>query len=143
MLKILLATDSEMLRYRLMTLIEEIPDTEIICSVSNVKQVLNEVKSLKPDVAIISFPKFGQSNARLAPTLGNLKPSVPVIALTTTSNYVDEWRRAGASYVFDLAFQLKEFCACLVNLSRANQDYNNHLSKNNLSRNELQNEESK
>jgi len=119
MLRILLATDSEILRRRLLTLIADVPQSKIISDVSDEAQVIHEVRSKDPDAVVISFSKLGQSKAKLLRTLRSLKPTVPIIALSSAFNYVNNigWQKSGASYVFDLTSQIKEFCDCLTGIA--------------------------
>ena len=110
-MRILLATDSDILRPRLWTILTEVPQAEMLQDVSEERMIVEAARSTNPDIIIIAFPGLGRSTNRVVPDLRRAKPGAVIIVLTTAFNEVNEgaWREAGATFVFDLTLQLDDF----------------------------------
>ncbi len=115
-MRILLATDSDILRTRLRAVISEILNVENILEVTDENSVVDEVRSTGPDIILIAFQKFGRSTTGLLPGLGRVLPRAPRIVLTFPFSFTNEdlWREAGATHVFDLTIQFNQFIDCLL-----------------------------
>ena len=117
-MKILLACDSNMIRTRIETTINEVSDAEVIGMVTDTNGTIDEVERARPDVVVISFLKLSQSPLRLASILRDKNPDIVLIALASaTSPYSeDAWRRAGCDYVFSKTVKVDSLTSCLHTL---------------------------
>ncbi len=145
MMRILLATDSEIMRPKLRAIISEIPNVECVSDVADEVNVVCEVLSTCPDVVVVVLPKFGRLGTGVVPVIRRINPDVIIVVLTLPFNSAGEevWKEAGATFVFSLTTQLNQFIDCLTALSYEKAVKNNIDSVNDASSNGLQSKENK
>ena len=119
MKRALLAVDSEMLRPRLHTILNEIAGVETVHDVSDVRLVAKEVHDFEPDVVVLSLLEPDHSSTRLASILRAENPKLILIALTGPFTDIEDaaWHNAGFNCVFDITIgpnQLVDYISTFV-----------------------------
>jgi DNA-binding NarL/FixJ family response regulator len=104
-MKILIADDSAFIRERLLEILAEIDQVEVVASLSNGIDTLDALRNLTPDVAILDIRMPGLNGLEVLNTFRKENQSVIFIILTLHSQgYFKHLAiQAGSSYFFNKA----------------------------------------
>lgn len=117
-MRILIADDSPLLRERLMVLLSEVKQIEVIGEAQDVPEALDRIVTLKPDTVILDIRMPGGNGIDV---LRNIKRNCPNIAVIMFTNYPyrqyrETCRRAGADFFLDKSTEFEKLGAVLGNL---------------------------
>jgi len=98
-LRILLADDHETVRHGLKLLIDSQSDMGVVGEAADGNGVLQQAKTLKPDIIVMDISMPGMNGLIATRTLKRVQPDVAIVALTRHDDetYLEELLRAGAS----------------------------------------------
>lgn len=122
-MRVFIADDSEVVRMRLSTMLEDIPGVELGGAAETVDQAIEAIHHDRPEVVIVDLYMPG-NGVNLIERLKSEEPARPVIVLT---NYpYPQYRRrclqAGADFFFDKSTELLAVADVLSRLARPGQD---------------------
>lgn len=103
MLKLLVADDSELIRSRLVGMLDGIPGIDEIDTADTVAQTLHCVAQNRPTLLILDLHLADGNALRIIPTLKKLAPGMEVVVLTSDDSPFNRARclQAGADWFFD------------------------------------------
>lgn len=119
-MRVLIADDSEIVRRKLVDLIEEIPSVEVVGQASEVAFALSAADRLQPDIVIVDLHMPG-NGLKLVEALGKLEPK-PTILVLTNYPYLQYRKRslqAGAEFFFDKSADFPSVVQVLDRLARS------------------------
>ena len=98
-IRIVVADDHQIVRDGLRSLLQQQPDTEVIAEAQNGHELVELVRNLRPDVAIIdlSMPELNGIEATRMLMNENFKTKIIVLSMHSDRHYVAEVLKAGAS----------------------------------------------
>ena len=102
-MKVFIVDDSLIVRARIMTMLSDINNLEVIGHAQNKSDATEAINRLKPDVVIIDIQMPGGSGIELLKEIKKYTPS-PMTIMFTNYPYTQirkECRQAGADYFFD------------------------------------------
>ena len=122
-MRVFIADDSEVVRMRLSTMLEDIPGVELGGAAETVDQAIEAIHQGRPEVVIVDLYMPG-NGVNLIEHLKREEPERTVIVLT---NYpYPQYRRrclqAGADFFFDKSTELLAVVDVLSRLARPGQD---------------------
>lgn len=101
-MRLFIADDSEVLRERLVEIISEIENVEVVGQEGNVMRVIEAVERLKPDLVIMDIKMPGGNGIQALEALKK-KENPPIIIMFTNYPYLQYRKRcldAGANFFF-------------------------------------------
>ena len=109
-MKVFIADDSAVVRERLIDMLSELPDVEIVGQAEDGLQATNLIEKLTPDVAILDI-RMPRGNGIEA--LQNIKKNNPALIVIMLTNYpYPQYRKkcmkAGADYFFDKSTEFEK-----------------------------------
>ena len=121
--RIFIADDSELLRSRLVEMLSQIKEIEIIGQAKNPPEAIESIIELKPDVLILDILKPGKNGFKVLEAIKKRNLSTKVIVFTNYSypKYRKRCKDAGADYFFD---KLKEFEKLINTLKQLTHSHN-------------------
>ncbi len=107
-MRVLVINDSDVLRYRIRTVVTEIPEIELIGETTDLRQAIDIIHRSLPDIVVVCFQRLSQPLLRTAANLRAINPETNIIVLTGVLSYDTQevWRELGANFVFDLTMGL-------------------------------------
>ena len=110
MIKILIADDQELIRQRLMIILDNVPDFEVVDCVADGMEVMASVKEEKPDVILMDIRMPRMDGVVCTQRLKELYPDIKIIILTTFDDdeYVFNALKFGASGYLLKGISMKE-----------------------------------
>ena len=98
-LRIIIADDHTLVRAGLVTLINRMPDAEVVGEAGDGRELLKLVRELQPDVALMDIAMPGLNGLEAAERVHNDYPKIKVVILSMHANeeYVAQALKAGAS----------------------------------------------
>ncbi|GAB4549375.1 MAG: hypothetical protein Kow0063_44250 [Anaerolineae bacterium] len=103
MLKVVVADDSDLMRERLVTMLSELKDVELVGQANDANEALEIIRRLRPDVAILDIRMPGGGGIRVLETIKQ-EDSSPLVIILTAYPYPQYRKRclqAGADYFAD------------------------------------------
>jgi DNA-binding NarL/FixJ family response regulator len=118
-MKVFIVDDSLIVRARIMTLLSDISDLEVIGHAQNKTEAHSSIKSMLPDVVIIDVQMPGGSGIELLKEIKQFQPP-PTTIMFTNYPYAQirkECRQAGADYFFDKSKDFEKIAQVLSSLA--------------------------
>ena len=120
MLTVLIVDDSKIVRERLVELLTEQAELDVIGTAGDTAQAIQAVRDLKPDALVLDIRMPGGGGM---PVLVESKTSAPEIVVVVLTSYpLPEFRAAylaaGADHFFDKTQEIEEMTDVLVSLAR-------------------------
>ena len=117
-MKVFIADDSAVMRERLIEMLSELPEIEIISQAEDGLQATNIITKLNPDVVILDI-RMPRGNG--IDVLQNIKKNNPALIVIMLTNYpYPQYRKkcmkAGADYFFDKATEFEKVTEVLKKL---------------------------
>ena len=124
-MKVFIADDSALVRDRLIAMISELPDTEIIGEAQDASEAMSLTQKLKPDVVILDIRMPRGNGISLLCNIKKQKPAPLVIMLTNYPypQYRKKCMKEGADFFFDKS---GEFLKVMEVLKKINQKSSPH-----------------
>ena len=101
--KLLVVDGAAPLRRRIVSAIAKIETVEVVGNVRHVREAVEEIRRLRPDVVILDVRLPGGSGIMMLETIKQESPSTIVMMFTDhlVSQYRDRCARAGSDYFFE------------------------------------------
>jgi len=117
-MKLVITSDSEVLRARLQSIFSGIASLEIVAQVKDMSETLNAINTFAPEVLILSLHRTDESVSNNLKEIKLLNQHLLIIVLSddTSPEYLSWWKKAGADYVFDKAFHFNRVVDVLCDL---------------------------
>ena len=114
-MKVFIVDDSAIVRERLVTMLSELQEVEIIGQAEDSLEATKSILKLKPDAVILDIRMPGGSGIDVLQQIKNHKPAPIVIMLTNYPypQYRKKCLDAGADFFFDKATEFHEVTAVL------------------------------
>lgn len=118
----LIADDSSVVRERLVSLLAECPNVEIIAQAKNANEAVDAINATEPDVAILDIRMPGGGGLRVLQEVRQSHPALKVIMLTNYpySQYRKKCLEAGADFFFDKSSEFDNLPTVLSKRNQAN-----------------------
>jgi len=119
-MKVFIADDSKVLRERLIEMLAELPDIEIIGQAQDVTGACTSIKKLNPDVVILDIRMPGGSGIDVLQEIKKDKQAPMVIILTNYPypQYRKKCLGLGADYFFDKSTEFEKVTELFKQLRR-------------------------
>ena len=114
-MRVLIADDSSIVRGRVVSLLNELKEVEIIGEAQDVPDTIKSVARLKPEVVILDMQMPGGSGLDVLEKIKGEKPS-PIVMMFTNSPYAQCRQRCmelGADYFFDKSTEAEKLLDAL------------------------------
>ena len=102
-MRVLIADDSAVVVERLITLLSELPEVEIVGEAQTSGEATERIRQLQPDVVILDIRMPGGSGIDVLETVKKFVPA-PIVVMFTNfpyPQYRERCLRAGADFFFD------------------------------------------
>jgi DNA-binding NarL/FixJ family response regulator len=118
-LKVLIADDSEVIRRRLVSLLEEVPGVEIVGVAADTGEAIRAVETLRPDVVVLDLRMPGGGGLEVLRQVKRATDGPTIIILT---NYAEpQYRRSataqGANFFLDKSTEFEKVVEVLKTLT--------------------------
>lgn len=119
-MKVFIVEDSPLLRERLIAMLSELPEVEIVGQAQGALQAINSISTLTPDVVILDIRMQGGSGIDVLRQIRKEKSGTTVIILTNYPypQYRDMCMKAGADFFFDKSAEFEKIPGVLRELIR-------------------------
>jgi DNA-binding NarL/FixJ family response regulator len=117
-MKIFIADDSAVFRERLIEMLSELPEIEIIGQAEDGIQATKLIEKLNPDVVILDIRMPGGSGIDVLEDIKKIN-AVPIVIILTNypyPQYRKKCMKAGADYFFDKATEFEKVTEVLIKL---------------------------
>lgn len=110
MLKLLVVDDSELIRSRLVELLQGIPSLDPIDTAGTLTQTLNQVEHGHPELVILDLHLPDGDTLNILPVLKRMAPDMRIAMLTNDASHFnrDKCLNAGASWFFDKSTEFEK-----------------------------------
>jgi DNA-binding NarL/FixJ family response regulator len=100
---VFIVDDSPVVRNRLVHLLEDVPQVEVVGEADIAFEAINSIRRLRPQVVVLDISMPGGSGMYVLETLNKERPRPIVIMLTNfaTDQYRRKCQQLGADYFFD------------------------------------------
>jgi len=117
-MKVFIADDSQVMRERVIDMISELPEIEIIGQAEDGIQATNLITELNPDVVILDIRMPRGNGIDVLQKIKKDNPTLVVIMLTNYPypQYQKKCMKAGADYFFDKATEFEKVTEVLKEL---------------------------
>jgi DNA-binding NarL/FixJ family response regulator len=121
---VFIVDDSPVVRERLLGLIAEVPNVEVIGQADIAFEAIHSIRRLKPDVVVLDLSMPGGSGIYVLENIKKDRPAPLVIMLT---NFVHEQYRSrclqlGADHFFDKSTEFQKVVDVLRTVQHADED---------------------
>lgn len=125
-MRVLIADDSTVVRERLVALLSECPDVEIVGQAKNAGEAIEGIRDRHPDVVILDVRMPGGGGIRVLQEVKGTYPDLKVIMLTNYpySQFRKRCFEAGADFFFDKSSEFENLTNVLSNRSLSNLSHN-------------------
>ena len=115
---VFIVDDSPVVRDRLVTLISELPNVEIIGQADIAFEAINSIRQLRPSVVVLDISMPGGSGMYVLETIKKDRPGPLVIMLTNFAHdqYRQKCLQLGADYFFDKSTEFERVTEVLRRL---------------------------
>ncbi len=126
-IRVIIADDSPFTRGRMLAMLSEIPEVEVIGQAKDGEQAIAASQALNPDVAILDVRMPGKSGIEVLQQLKKDKPELVVMMLTNYPypQYRNKCLDLGASFFFNKSTDFNKVIAVLRQLSQERQGEGN------------------
>jgi DNA-binding NarL/FixJ family response regulator len=116
-MRVLIADDSSVVRERLVSMLSECPDVEIVGVAKNAREAVEAIQDRRPDVAILDIRMPGGGGIRVLQEVKRTYPDLKVIMLTNYpySQFRKKCFDAGADFFFDKSSEFENLPRVLSN----------------------------
>jgi len=117
-MKVFIADDSQVMRERLIEMLSELPEIEIVGQAEDGIQATNLIEKLNPDVVILDIRMPKGSGIDVLQKIKKNNPATIVIMLTNYPypQYQKKCMKAGADYFFDKSTEFEKVTEALKEL---------------------------
>ena len=118
--RVLLVDDSRIVRDRLLELISELPDVEVIGEAAGAAEAIRKIRQLRPDIVVLDISmRDGNGIQVLEAIKGPRRSRSRIIMLTNFAHepYRERCMELGAEYFFDKSAQFEEAVDVIDELS--------------------------
>jgi len=134
-MKVFIVDDSILIRERLTGVIHELPFAEIVGNAGDMRQALEGIERLRPDVVLLDIRLPGGSGLDILQTIRTSYPEIKVVILTNYSfpQYRERAGELGADAFLEKALEFEKIMGVLEKLNTAlpRSSANAHTKKNN------------
>jgi DNA-binding NarL/FixJ family response regulator len=118
-MKVFIADDSEPIRSRLMEILSELEEIEVIGEARDVPEAIASIRRLKPDVVILDIRMPGGSGLDVLKFIHKARLDIVVIVLTNYPfpQYRKRFKNNGAKFFFDKAEEFEKIIDVLKRLA--------------------------
>jgi DNA-binding NarL/FixJ family response regulator len=123
-MKVFIADDSAAVGERLITMLSELPQVEIIGHAQDAREAIESIRQLNPDVVILDIRMPGGSGIDVLRDIKSNKPAPVVIMLTNYPypQYRKKCMALGAEFFFDKSTEFEEVMEVLGQLIKDSHD---------------------
>jgi DNA-binding NarL/FixJ family response regulator len=120
---VFIVDDSPVIRERLLHLLEEFPNVEVVGEADIAFEAINSIRRLRPQLVVLDISMPGGSGIYVLETIAKERPRPVVIMLTNfaTDQYRRRCHQLGANYFFDKSCEFERIGEVLRHLP-ANPD---------------------
>jgi DNA-binding NarL/FixJ family response regulator len=117
-MKVFIADDSQVVRERIIEMLSELPEIEIIGQAEDGLQAKNLIEKLNPDVVILDIRMPRRNGIEVLQNIKKKNSALTVIMLTNYPypQYQKKCMKAGADYFFDKATEFEKVTEVLKKL---------------------------
>lgn len=117
-MKVFIADDSAAIVERLITMLSELPQVEIIGHAQDAREAIKAIRQLNPDVVILDIRMPGGSGIDVLKDIKSNKPTPVVIMLTNYPypQYRKKCKALGADFFFDKSTEFEKVTKVLERL---------------------------
>ena len=122
-MRVIIADDSEILRSRLVEMLNEIKGIEVIAEAKDSREAVEAIRAHHPDVVIIDIRMPGNDGIVAIETIKKGKKNKPKIIVFTNYPYLQYRKRcmdAGADFFFYKALEFEKLIGLIKELARKN-----------------------
>jgi len=122
-MRVIIADDSEILRFRLVEMLTEIEGIEIVAEAKDTKEAIETTRAYHPDVIIMDIRMPGEDGIVAIEAIKKAKTNRPKIIVFTNYPYLQYRKRcmeAGADFFFYKALEFEKLVALIKELARRN-----------------------
>ena len=119
--KVLLVDDSRIVRERLLALIAELPDIEVVGKAGRVAEAIRKIRLLRPQIVVLDIALPDGNGLQVLEAVRKWRRSLPrIIMLTNLAHqaYREKCLRLGAEYFFDKSAQFDQAVEVIRQISR-------------------------
>jgi len=115
---VFIVDDSPVVRDRLVQLIDEVPQVEVVGEADIAFEAIQSIRRLRPQVVVLDISMPGGSGMYVLETIKKERPQPIVIMLTNfaTDQYRRKCRQLGADYFFDKSSEFEQISDVLRHL---------------------------
>jgi|GEM_PF-6356643 len=114
-LKLILTSDSDLVDSQIQTILCTISGIEISAKEKDLDRTFELIKVISPDLLILSINRLNSSAIEKLKRL-NKQMIIIILSSNLSINFSNQWKEAGADYVFDLTVHLHNFIDVLCEL---------------------------
>ena len=120
--RVLIIDDSEKIRERLVTLLSEEGQIQVVGQAGNGFDAMNELRRLQPDTVILDIRLPDRSGIELLKEIKGRYPAVKVIMLTNFDNsqYRRQCRQLGADHFLNKTLEFEKIIDSILGLQNTN-----------------------
>jgi DNA-binding NarL/FixJ family response regulator len=109
-MKVLVADDSRVVADRIIEIVRELPNVEVVGRAHNAGETLQSLRVLKPEVLILDLEMSGDSGLDVLRAIKTDRRPIVTIVMTNSSSipFREACRRAGAEYFLDKSDDFEE-----------------------------------
>jgi DNA-binding NarL/FixJ family response regulator len=122
-MRVIIADDSEILRSRLVEMLNEIKGIEVVAEAKDTREAVEAIRAHHPDVVIIDIRMPGNDGIVAIETIKRGRRNKPKIIVFTNYPYLQYRKRcmdAGADFFFYKALEFEKLVALIKELARKN-----------------------
>jgi DNA-binding NarL/FixJ family response regulator len=115
---VFIVDDSPVVRDRLITMISELPNVEVVGQADIAFEAIHSIRQLRPSVVVLDISMPGGSGMHVLETIKKDRPEPLVIMLTNFAqdHYRQKCLQLGADYFFDKSTEFERVTEVLRNL---------------------------
>jgi DNA-binding NarL/FixJ family response regulator len=119
-MKVFIADDSQSIRSRLVEMLCELEEIEVIGEAQDVPEAIDSIRRLKPDVVILDIRMPGGSGLDVMKCINEARLQTAVIVLTNYPfpQYRKKFENNGAKFFFDKAAEFEKIIDVLKQLAQ-------------------------
>jgi|AntAceMinimDraft_16_1070373.scaffolds.fasta_scaffold38914_1 DNA-binding NarL/FixJ family response regulator len=121
-MKVFIADDSPIIQERLMTMLSDITEVEIVGKAHDTPEAIKSIKELKPDVVILDNRMPGGGGIEVLQSIKKDLPRTKVIVFTNYpyTQYRKKFMELGADFFFSKSIQFEEIANAINELNYRN-----------------------
>ena len=122
-MRVIIADDSEILRSRLVEMLNEIKGIEVVAEAKDTREAVEAIRAYHPDVVIMDIRMPGNDGIVAIETIKKGKRNKPKIIVFTNYPYLQYRKRcmdAGADFFFYKALEFEKLIGLIKELARKN-----------------------